>query len=201
MTGSPPRLWDLTGAEIELDGGPISACAINVNDADVDVHSRHRSASTTRSPATSALNNCFNAIAMHARDLLDYLVPSSFGNLELRPRADTEFIGQPIDYSAGKTVAIQKISIDAMALPRRPHQTRRAGHGARGTRRRAADDRALPPDLPSRIAQGRPRAAAYFPRRARLQGARGRLQPTRRAQERPVVQQLQLPDMPAQSAA
>src|SRR5262249_40445992 len=138
MTGSPPRLWDLTGAEIELDGGPISACAINVNDADVDIHSRHRSASTTRSPATSALNNCFNAIAMHARDLLDYLVPSSFGNLELRPRADTEFIGQPIDYSAGKTVAIQKISIDAMALPRRPHQTRRAGHGARGTRRRAA---------------------------------------------------------------
>jgi Methyltransferase FkbM domain len=47
-----------------------------------------------------------------------YLVPSAFGNLELRPRADTELIGQPIDYSAGKTVAIQKISIDAMALSR-----------------------------------------------------------------------------------
>jgi len=46
----------------------------------------------------------------------DYLQPSSFGSLELKPRADSEFIGQPIDYS--KTVAVQKISIDALALPR-----------------------------------------------------------------------------------
>jgi hypothetical protein len=30
MTGSAPRLWDLTGAEIQLDGGPTSPCAINV---------------------------------------------------------------------------------------------------------------------------------------------------------------------------
>jgi hypothetical protein len=45
----------------------------------------------------------------------DYLLPASFGNLELKPRIDTEFIGQPIDYSAGKTVAIQ---IDSPALPR-----------------------------------------------------------------------------------
>ena len=37
MTGSAPRLWDLTGAEIELDGGPTSACAINVGDADANV--------------------------------------------------------------------------------------------------------------------------------------------------------------------
>ena len=75
-----------------------------------------------------AINNCFNAIAMHAAissepgimqiPTPDYFLPSNFGNLELRPRADTEFIGQPIDYSAGKTVAIQKISIDALALPR-----------------------------------------------------------------------------------
>ena len=36
-TGSAPRLWDLTGAEIELDGGPTSACAINVSDADAKV--------------------------------------------------------------------------------------------------------------------------------------------------------------------
>jgi FkbM family methyltransferase len=75
-----------------------------------------------------AINNCFNAIAMHAAiaseqgimliPAPDYLVPSSFGNLELKPRAETEYIGQPIDYSAAKTVAIQKISIDALNLPR-----------------------------------------------------------------------------------
>jgi FkbM family methyltransferase len=75
-----------------------------------------------------AINNCFNAIAMHAAisseqgimliPTLDYLVPSSFGSLELKPRAETEFIGQPIDYSAGNTVAIQKMSIDALSLPR-----------------------------------------------------------------------------------
>src|SRR5689334_6504180 len=63
-----------------------------------------------------ALNNCFNAIAMHAAissepgimqiPTPDYLVPSNFSNLELRPRADTEFIGQPVDYSAAGTVAI-----------------------------------------------------------------------------------------------
>lgn len=75
-----------------------------------------------------AINNCFNAIAMHAavsseRGVMnipvpDYFLPSSFGSLELKPRADTEFIGQPIDYSEGKTVAIEKITIDALALPR-----------------------------------------------------------------------------------
>lgn len=75
-----------------------------------------------------AINNCFNAIAMHAAvssepgimniPVPDYFQPSSFGSLELKPRADTEFIGQPIDYSADKTVAIQKISLDALALPR-----------------------------------------------------------------------------------
>ena len=75
-----------------------------------------------------AINNCFNAIAMHAAvaaepgvmniPVPDYFTPSSFGSLELKPRAETEFIGQPIDYSEGKTVAVQKISIDALALPR-----------------------------------------------------------------------------------
>jgi FkbM family methyltransferase len=75
-----------------------------------------------------AINNCFNAIAMHAAvssepgvmqiPTPDYLLPANFGNLELKPRADCEFIGQPIDYSAGKMVAIQKISLDALDLPR-----------------------------------------------------------------------------------
>lgn len=74
------------------------------------------------------INNCFNAIGMHAAVASepgvlripqpDYLTMSSFGSLELRPHADTEFIGQPIDYSDDKTVAIQQISLDALALPR-----------------------------------------------------------------------------------
>ena len=75
-----------------------------------------------------AINNCFNAIAMHAAvssepgimqiPTPDYFLPANFGNLELKPHVDTEFIGQPVDYSAAKTVAIQKISLDALALPR-----------------------------------------------------------------------------------
>jgi FkbM family methyltransferase len=75
-----------------------------------------------------AINNCFNAIAMHAAVSSepgvmrvpnpDYLTASSFGSLELKPRANTEFIGQAIDYSDHKTVAIQQISLDALALPR-----------------------------------------------------------------------------------
>jgi FkbM family methyltransferase len=75
-----------------------------------------------------AINNCFNAIAMHAAVSSepgimripnpDYLTASSFGSLELKPRADTEYIGQAIDYSEDKTVAIQQISLDALALPR-----------------------------------------------------------------------------------
>jgi FkbM family methyltransferase len=74
-----------------------------------------------------AINNCFNAIAMNVavaaeRGVMnipvpDYLTPSSFGSLELKPRADTEFIGQPIDY-AHNTVAIEKITIDALSLSR-----------------------------------------------------------------------------------
>jgi FkbM family methyltransferase len=75
-----------------------------------------------------AINNCFNAIAMHAAVSSapgiiripnpDYLTASSFGSLELKPRADTEFIGQAIDYSDEKTVAVQQISLDALELPR-----------------------------------------------------------------------------------
>jgi FkbM family methyltransferase len=75
-----------------------------------------------------AINNCFNAIAMHAAvssalGVLripnpDYLTASSFGSLELKAREDNEFIGQPIDYSDEKTVAIQQISLDSLGLTR-----------------------------------------------------------------------------------
>jgi FkbM family methyltransferase len=74
-----------------------------------------------------AINNCFNAIAIHAAVSSEagtleipnpnYLVPSSFGSLELRQRAGNEFIGQPIDY-AQNTVVIRKLSIDEIGLPR-----------------------------------------------------------------------------------
>jgi FkbM family methyltransferase len=73
-----------------------------------------------------AINNCFNAFAIHAAVSSEagvlkipkpnYLVPSSFGSLELRPRAQTEFIGQPIDYA--NTVDVRKVAIDDFNLPR-----------------------------------------------------------------------------------
>lgn len=75
-----------------------------------------------------AINNCFNAIAMHAAvssetgimkvPTPDYLAASSFGSLELRQRAKNEFIGQEIDYSDSAMTAIQKITLDALSLPR-----------------------------------------------------------------------------------
>jgi FkbM family methyltransferase len=75
-----------------------------------------------------AINNCFNAIAMHAAvssepGILkvpnpDYLTPSSFGSLELRKTEGNEFIGQAIDYSDDKLVPIQKMTLDSLELPR-----------------------------------------------------------------------------------
>ena len=73
-----------------------------------------------------AINNCFNAIAVHAAvssesGILqvpkpDYLVPSSFGSLELRERKGNEFIGQAIDYQ--NTVNVRKLMLDEYGLPR-----------------------------------------------------------------------------------
>jgi FkbM family methyltransferase len=75
-----------------------------------------------------AINNCFNAFAMHAAvssetgtmnvPTPNYLTASSFGSLELRQREGNEFIGQPIDYSEARSVAIRKISLDALMLAR-----------------------------------------------------------------------------------
>lgn len=74
------------------------------------------------------LNNCFNARAIWAAvgasngslrvPVPDYLVPSSFGSLELRKSASTEFIGQHIDYSDAATQTVQMLAIDALGLPR-----------------------------------------------------------------------------------
>jgi FkbM family methyltransferase len=75
-----------------------------------------------------AINNCFNAVAVHAAvssesgvmkvPVPNYMTASSFGSLELRPTGRNEFIGQAIDYSDAKTVQVQKLALDALQLPR-----------------------------------------------------------------------------------
>lgn len=74
-----------------------------------------------------AINNCFNALAVHAAVSSesgtmqipnpDYFTPSSFGSLELRARPSNEFIGQPIDYT-DNTVVVRKMTLDELNLPR-----------------------------------------------------------------------------------
>jgi FkbM family methyltransferase len=75
-----------------------------------------------------AINNCFNARAIHAAvtsragtmkiPSLNYCVPTSFGSLELTQRSDTERIGQPIDYSENGLVEIQTVSLDSLGMDR-----------------------------------------------------------------------------------
>jgi FkbM family methyltransferase len=75
-----------------------------------------------------AINNCFNARAIHAAvgatpgtmkiPNPNYLAPGSFGSLELRHRPGTEFIGQTIDYSEARMIDVRTISLDAFNLPR-----------------------------------------------------------------------------------
>jgi FkbM family methyltransferase len=75
-----------------------------------------------------AINNCFNARAVHAAVAAevgvmkipspDYLRSGSFGSLELRKRDRTEFIGQPIDYSDDKAAVIRSLTLDSLQLAR-----------------------------------------------------------------------------------
>ncbi len=75
-----------------------------------------------------AINNGFNAIAMHAAvssepgimqiPTPDYFLPSSFGNLELKPRVDTEFHRPADRLFTRKDCHNPEDSIDALALPR-----------------------------------------------------------------------------------
>jgi FkbM family methyltransferase len=159
-----------------------------------------------------AINNCFNAIAMHAAisseqgimliPTPDYLVPSSFGSLELKPRADTEFIGQPIDYSEGNTVAIQKMSIDALSLPRVDFikldiegMELEALEGARQT-----IERSHPIFLVESIKAGRERIRSFLDQCGyKVVEAGINLLAIHKSD--PVVNELQIPDMPAQSSA
>jgi FkbM family methyltransferase len=73
-----------------------------------------------------AINNCFNVIAVHGAISSEsgvmqipspnYLVPSSFGSLEMRKRDGNEFIGQTIDYD--NMVNVRKLTLDEFNLPR-----------------------------------------------------------------------------------
>jgi len=75
-----------------------------------------------------AINNCFNARAIHAAvterrgtmkmPVPNYLAVGSFGSLELRKKETTEFIGQAIDYSDGNMVVVQTIALDSFNFPR-----------------------------------------------------------------------------------
>jgi FkbM family methyltransferase len=75
-----------------------------------------------------AINNCFNARALHAAvgskngtmriPTPDYLKPGSFGSLELRSRPGVEPIGQAIDYSDSRATTINTIALDSLALAR-----------------------------------------------------------------------------------
>lgn len=74
-----------------------------------------------------AINNCFNAFALHAAVSSEagsikipnpnYLVASSFGSLELRQNERNEFIGQTIDYT-NNMADVRKVAIDDFNLPR-----------------------------------------------------------------------------------
>lgn len=75
-----------------------------------------------------AINNCFNARAVHAALTREpgtmkmpspnYLAAGSFGSLELRKRDNTEFIGQPIDYSENKMVDVRAVNLDSFNFGR-----------------------------------------------------------------------------------
>lgn len=75
-----------------------------------------------------AINNCFNAKAIHAavagRDGVmripspDYLAEGSFGSLELRQRPQTEFIGQVVDYSEVAGQEVRCLALDSLSLAR-----------------------------------------------------------------------------------
>jgi FkbM family methyltransferase len=158
-----------------------------------------------------AINNCFNAIAMHAavaaeRGVMnipapDYFQPSSFGSLELKPRADTEFIGQPIDY-ADRTVAIEKITIDALSLPRVDFikldiegMELDALEGARET-----IERSRPIVLVESIKVGREPLRAFLDERG-YKVAEAGINLLAIHKSDPVANELQVPELPAQSSA
>jgi FkbM family methyltransferase len=75
-----------------------------------------------------AINNCFNARAIHAAvtsqsgtmkmPTPNYARAASFGSLELKKRDDNEFIGQPIDYGEDKMVDVRAVQLDSFNFQR-----------------------------------------------------------------------------------
>jgi FkbM family methyltransferase len=75
-----------------------------------------------------AINNCFNASALHAAvgaetgsvlmPLLDYGKPASLGSLEIKPSANSDFIGQIVDYQGGPKVEVNLVALDEFGFPR-----------------------------------------------------------------------------------
>lgn len=76
-----------------------------------------------------AINNCFNARALHAAvgaesgameiPVLDYTQPGSYGSLELRPgEGPPEFMGQTVDYEAGPKSVVSLMALDDLGCER-----------------------------------------------------------------------------------
>ena len=75
-----------------------------------------------------AINNCFNARASWAAigkenstikvPQPNYLVPSSFGSLELIKKSTTEYIGQEISYSDEDSLETQMLALDDLKIAR-----------------------------------------------------------------------------------
>lgn len=75
-----------------------------------------------------AMNNCLNARVRLAAlgDVCgelsvpqpNYFLPASFGSLELRKKADTEFIGQRISYDADVSTTVPMVCIDSLEIDR-----------------------------------------------------------------------------------
>jgi len=75
-----------------------------------------------------ALNNCLNArvrlaaLGERCGNLAvpqpDYFTPASFGSLELRQGANTEFIGQQISYAASASTTVPMVNLDSLGLER-----------------------------------------------------------------------------------
>ena len=75
-----------------------------------------------------AINNCFNARAIHAAlagksgtmriPTPNYRAPGTFGSLELKPSEHTEDIGQTISYADEDLTPVAAIAIDSIGLGR-----------------------------------------------------------------------------------
>ena len=155
-----------------------------------------------------AINNCFNAIAMHAAVAAE---PGVMHDPEARlsrrrelrqPRAEAS-APTPSSSASRSTIPTKdgrhrsKISLDALALPRVDlikldieGMELEALEGARGPIAQSQADRA------GRADQGRARAAARLSRAARLQDRRCRHESAGHSQERSGASELQMPDLP-----